>query len=230
MVTAEEIGAVAVFAALGATERGRLSRTAADISLVPGEYAAHEGDERAIFAVLAGRIEAVKTVDGVERVLGERQPGDIFGEVPIVLGTVFPVGFRARYPQTGAAARSAAALARLALFSFLFASRCRFLAFALALGVSAFCTARLAFLSLLLALASRRLAPSTAAVALLHSSLPAGEAVVRAVQVTVPESQAKGGNVLILKLPLACCTLPKEPFSVVVPLELLKAWLMIGKG
>lgn len=95
MVTAEEIGAVAVLAALDTAERERLSRVAADLSLVPGEYAAHEGDERAIFAVLEGRIEAIKTVDGVERVVGERNPGDIFGEVPIVLGTVFPVGFRA---------------------------------------------------------------------------------------------------------------------------------------
>ncbi len=95
MVTAEEIGGIAVFAALGADERERLSRAAADIALVPGEYAAHEGDERAIFAVLEGRIEAVKAVDGVERLIGERLPGDVFGEVPIVLGTVFPVGFRA---------------------------------------------------------------------------------------------------------------------------------------
>jgi CRP-like cAMP-binding protein len=95
MVSAEEIGSVAVFAGLSTDERERLSRVAADIALVPGEYAAHEGDERAIFALLEGRIEAVKAVDGVERVVGERHPGDIFGEVPIVLGTVFPVGFRA---------------------------------------------------------------------------------------------------------------------------------------
>ena len=95
MVSAEEIGEVAVFAALSETEREQLSRAAADVGLVPGEYAAHEGDERAIFAVLSGRIEATKTVDGVERVIGERLPGDVFGEVPIVLGTVFPVGFRA---------------------------------------------------------------------------------------------------------------------------------------
>lgn len=95
MVSAEEIAAVAVFADLAADERERLARAAADLSLVPGEYAAHEEDERAIFAVLAGRIEAVKTVDGVESVIGERHPGDVFGEVPIVLGTVFPVGFRA---------------------------------------------------------------------------------------------------------------------------------------
>ncbi len=45
--------------------------------------------------MLEGRIEAIKAVDGVERVVGERLPGDVFGEVPIVLGTVFPVGFRA---------------------------------------------------------------------------------------------------------------------------------------
>ena len=46
-----------------------------------------------------GRIEAVKLVDGIERVVGERQPGDLFGEVPITLGTVFPVGFRAAEPS-----------------------------------------------------------------------------------------------------------------------------------
>jgi len=95
VVTSEEIGAVAVFADLGEAERGRLARAAADIGLMPGEFAAHQGDERSIFAVLEGRIEAVKAVAGVERVVGERRPGDIFGEVPIVLGTVFPVGFRA---------------------------------------------------------------------------------------------------------------------------------------
>ena len=100
---------VALFAALDAAERERLSRAAADISLVPGEYAAHEGDERALFAVLEGRIEAVKLVDGIERVVGERRPGDVFGEVPIALGTVFPVGL----PRGGGVARHADRAARL---------------------------------------------------------------------------------------------------------------------
>jgi thioredoxin reductase (NADPH) len=98
VVSAEEIGGIAVFAALGAAERAELSRRAADIKLVPGEYAAHPGADRALFAVLDGQIEAVQLVDGIERVVGERQPGDVFGEVPIVLGTVFPVGFRAAQP------------------------------------------------------------------------------------------------------------------------------------
>jgi thioredoxin reductase (NADPH) len=95
MVTADEIADITIFAALGVAERERLSRAAADISLLPGEYAVHEGGERALFALLEGRIEAVKLVDGIERVVGERRPGDVFGEVPITLGTVFPVGFRA---------------------------------------------------------------------------------------------------------------------------------------
>jgi thioredoxin reductase (NADPH) len=95
MVTADEIGRVEIFAGLGAAACERLARAAADITLTPGEYAVPEGGERALFAVLEGRIEAVKLIDGIERVVGKRQPGDIFGEVPITLGTVFPVGFRA---------------------------------------------------------------------------------------------------------------------------------------
>jgi thioredoxin reductase (NADPH) len=95
VVTPEEIGGVALFAALDPAQREQLSRVAADVSLVAGEYAAHQGAERALFAVLEGRIEPVRLVDGIERVVGERHPGDVFGEVPIVLGTVFPVGFRA---------------------------------------------------------------------------------------------------------------------------------------
>jgi thioredoxin reductase (NADPH) len=95
VVTPEEIGGVALFAALDPAQREQLSRVAADVRLVAGEYAADEGAERALFAVLEGRIEPVRLVDGIERVVGERHPGDVFGEVPIVLGTVFPVGFRA---------------------------------------------------------------------------------------------------------------------------------------
>jgi len=95
MLTAEEISRVTIFANLDRGACERLAQAAADISLRSGEYAVAEGGERALFAVLEGRIEAVKLVDGIERVVGERRPGDIFGEVPITLGTGFPVGFRA---------------------------------------------------------------------------------------------------------------------------------------
>ena len=99
MVTADDVCRVAIFAGLDRADCERLARASADISLQPREYAAHQGADRALFAVLEGTIEAVRLVDGVERVVGEREVGDIFGEVPITLGTVFPVGFRAAEPS-----------------------------------------------------------------------------------------------------------------------------------
>ncbi len=95
MVTAEEILSVALFADLGPAECERLSRVAADIRLMPGEYAVHAGEERALFAVLGGHLETVNVADGVETIVGGRGPGDLVGEVPIALGTTFPFGFRA---------------------------------------------------------------------------------------------------------------------------------------
>jgi thioredoxin reductase (NADPH) len=95
MVTNDEIAEVPLFAVLSAHDRERLSRNSADIRLAAGEYAVHEGEERALFVVLEGSIDVVKNVDGIERVLGERLPGAIFGEVPITLGMPFPSGFRA---------------------------------------------------------------------------------------------------------------------------------------
>ena len=95
MVTAEEIGQVAVFADLQPAERDRLSRLVADITLVPGEFAVNEGDERALFGVLEGRIEVLRRVDGVETVIGERNPGDVIGEMAIAFGMLHPAGFRA---------------------------------------------------------------------------------------------------------------------------------------
>jgi thioredoxin reductase (NADPH) len=87
-VTADEIGRAAVFADLEPDERDRLSRVAADITLIPGESAVHEGDARALFGVLEGRLEVLRLVDGVASVIGERRPGDFFGEMSIAFGIV----------------------------------------------------------------------------------------------------------------------------------------------
>jgi thioredoxin reductase (NADPH) len=95
MVTAEEIGRVGLFADLEPSERDRLSRVVADITLMPGESAVNEGDERALFGVLEGRVEVIRRVDGVETVIGERKPGDVFGEMAMAFGILHPAGFRA---------------------------------------------------------------------------------------------------------------------------------------
>ena len=99
MVTSDEIAAIPLFASLAEADRERLAQACADVRLAEGEFAVHEGEERALFAVLEGRIEAVKVIDGIPSVLGVRVPGDVFGEVPITLATTFPSGFRASEPS-----------------------------------------------------------------------------------------------------------------------------------
>ncbi len=98
MLTAEDIAGISIFAGLGPAECDRLSRNAADMMLVPGEFAVHQGDERALFAVLEGRLETIGLIDGIPTVVGGREAGELFGEVPIALGTPFPLGFRAAEP------------------------------------------------------------------------------------------------------------------------------------
>ncbi|HEU5479649.1 MAG TPA: FAD-dependent oxidoreductase, partial [Candidatus Tumulicola sp.] len=95
MITVDEIRAVPIFSDLGEPELERLSKRSADIRLQAGEYAAHEGDGRALFVVLEGEANVTRNVDGTERVVGKRVAGDVFGEVPIVLGTPFLASLRA---------------------------------------------------------------------------------------------------------------------------------------
>ena len=99
MLTIDDIRAVPLFSSLAPQELERLAQTSADMRLAAGEFAAPEGGEGALFAVLAGKIEVVKTIDGIERRLGWRVPGAIFGEVPLALGTPFPGGYRASEPS-----------------------------------------------------------------------------------------------------------------------------------
>ena len=99
MLTADELSTIPLFSPLPAAGLADLARGAADIHLKPGEYAAHEGDEAALFVVLTGGFEAIKLVDGIERKIGMRMPGRIFGEVPLIYGTQFQASFRAAEPS-----------------------------------------------------------------------------------------------------------------------------------
>jgi thioredoxin reductase (NADPH) len=98
MIVVEELAAVPVLESVPQDDLARVARVAGDVRLAAGEYAVHEGDERALFVVLAGRIEVTKAIDGIERVIGARVPGQIFGEVPITFGTPFQGSYRATEP------------------------------------------------------------------------------------------------------------------------------------
>jgi thioredoxin reductase (NADPH) len=99
MLTPAEVHAIPLFSTLDSGLLDHLAGTSADIHLDAGEFAVAEGGERALFAVLAGKVEVVKLIDGVERRLGWRLPGTIFGEVPLALGTPFPGAYRAVEPS-----------------------------------------------------------------------------------------------------------------------------------
>jgi thioredoxin reductase (NADPH) len=99
MLTIDHVREIPLFSTLAVTELERLARTSADLHLGAGEFAVPEGGDRALYAVLAGKIEVVKLIDGVERTLGWRVPGQVFGEVPIAFGTTFVGGYRASEPS-----------------------------------------------------------------------------------------------------------------------------------
>ena len=95
MFTTDEVRAVPILSVIPAANLESLAQSAADIQLAAGEFAVNEGDERAFYAVISGKVEVVKLFDGVPRTLGWRAPGTIFGEVPLALGSPFPAGYRA---------------------------------------------------------------------------------------------------------------------------------------
>jgi thioredoxin reductase (NADPH) len=99
MITPEDLPIVPVFATVPPEELARLAQSSGDVRLGAGDYAVHEGDERSLFVVLAGRIEVTKVIDGIERVIGQRAPGQIFGEVPIIFGTPYQGSYRATEPS-----------------------------------------------------------------------------------------------------------------------------------
>ncbi|HEY3786276.1 MAG TPA: FAD-dependent oxidoreductase [Steroidobacteraceae bacterium] len=99
MLTANELRTIPLFSSLPEAELEHLALTAADVHLEAGEFAVPEGGERALYAVIDGKLEVVKLIDGIERRLGWRIPGTIFGEVPLTLGTPFPGAYRASMPS-----------------------------------------------------------------------------------------------------------------------------------
>lgn len=95
MITPAELHAIPLFEKLGEDELEYLAQNVADIHVLPGEYVVHEGEGRALIVTVEGKLEVMKVVEGVERVVGVRKPGDLFGEVPIALNTPFLASLRA---------------------------------------------------------------------------------------------------------------------------------------
>ena len=99
MLKTDEFGWVPLFSTLQEPELAELARGSADIHAGTGEFVMNEGDEPALFVVLSGRLEVIKRIDGIERKIGERGPGKLLGEVPLIYGVQFQGGGRAAEPS-----------------------------------------------------------------------------------------------------------------------------------
>src|SRR5215469_3462667 len=99
MVTVEELRAIPLFEGVDDRELEQLASTVPDIRLQTGDFAAHEAEGRALIITLEGRCEVVKSIDGIERVIGVRRPGEVFGEVCIVFNVPFAASLRAAEPS-----------------------------------------------------------------------------------------------------------------------------------
>ena len=96
LFTREELRAIPLFWELGDTELDYLAGSSADIRLRAGEYVLHEGEmRRTLFVLVEGCMEVTKIVEGAERVVGTRKPGESFGELPMVLNAPYAVSVRA---------------------------------------------------------------------------------------------------------------------------------------
>ena len=99
VITVAELATIPLFSTLAENELEYLVGSVEDIHFIAGEYVAHEGEGRFLAVVVEGKTELTKLVNGVERVIGIRLPGELGGEIPMILGTPLPASMRAVEPS-----------------------------------------------------------------------------------------------------------------------------------
>lgn len=99
MITPSDLTPIPLFAALTPAQIARIAGRAADIRVNAGEWFAAEGDPANFWALLEGEVEALKTVGGVLTQATTFDPGEYFGEVPLILGMPAFGGLRALKPS-----------------------------------------------------------------------------------------------------------------------------------
>jgi thioredoxin reductase (NADPH) len=95
MISPEEALAVPLLAVLPEGLRERIIRRAADVTVAEGEWFVFEGDPASFWIVISGEIEVMRTVAGRLERATTFDPGEFFGEVPLMLGSGSPRGCRA---------------------------------------------------------------------------------------------------------------------------------------
>ena len=95
MITADELRAIPLFAAIPESELSTISSRAADVHLQTEDWVVQEGETPSFFAVLEGELAVLKLVGNDEETITTFQPGDYFGEVSLLLGSSSVASMRA---------------------------------------------------------------------------------------------------------------------------------------
>jgi CRP-like cAMP-binding protein len=99
MITPSDILHVPLLTAMAHPLRSRIVARAADIAANAGEWIANDGDPAYFWILLEGEVEAVKLVAGQTQQVTTFDPGEYFGEVPLMLTTTSFTGLRALVPS-----------------------------------------------------------------------------------------------------------------------------------
>jgi thioredoxin reductase (NADPH) len=85
VIQPDELKFVPIFACLTDPQRERIAKNAADLYVQAGEWLIREGEIPSLFVLLDGDLEVEKEYGGSSKVRGRYQPGDFYGETPILL-------------------------------------------------------------------------------------------------------------------------------------------------
>ncbi len=85
MITAELLRSISLFADIPMHELHAIADRAADIDLRPGDWLVSEGEVAAFFGLISGKLEVLKGVGSESRHIAVYEPGETFGELPLLL-------------------------------------------------------------------------------------------------------------------------------------------------
>jgi thioredoxin reductase (NADPH) len=95
MITVEHLRAMKLFEDVPHGELQTIANRAADIHLAEGDWLVSEGEVPSFFGCISGRLDVRKGSGGDEHKVMEYEPGDTFGETPLLLDTAAVVSVRA---------------------------------------------------------------------------------------------------------------------------------------
>lgn len=99
MIQPRDLETIPLFRCLTDAQRERIAANAAELNVQAGEWIVREGEIPSFFVLLEGALDIEKEFGGESRVRGRYQPGDFYGETPMLLDSPTIASLRATTPS-----------------------------------------------------------------------------------------------------------------------------------